>query len=469
MVAPPVLVGTVVLVADGTQRLWALSAQTGGALWVRHFDDIVSASPTVAGSVAAVATDDGRITTVDLADGSTVWERELGLRPRSGPVLVGDTLVVADPGGAVEAFDVSDGTPRWSRALEAGLEQGPAARPATTARSWSATSPVCSTPTPSRTATSSGRSPCARRPGASRCPTTWSWSRSGSRVEARDTGDGTRLWHRDVPQTDAAPTLVGDQVVLPTRDGRVLVLDARTGRTDRSWRLPLPVDGAPVFADVSPGLVGRPAGLLRRRRGRRRHQALGLPGRRRTGLRGGAAPDLAPAGRQRQRAARGRRATPPSSRPAAPWSASIPTGPRPRWPPAGLQTGAVVRDGIAYARVDDELQAIDVADGEVLWSAPAGAAQLTAQPAVSDDTVVFGSQDEGLVSVDRETVGACGSTPLPDAVAGRHPAAPARWRRALRRRRARGVRRGDRARAVAQGRRLLLRPAGGVRRAWSPR
>ena len=87
MVAAPVLAAGVVLVADGNRRLWALSAVTGGALWVRTFDDVVSASPTVADTVAAVATDDGRVTVLDLADGSTVWDREAsGPAPqRPGP------------------------------------------------------------------------------------------------------------------------------------------------------------------------------------------------------------------------------------------------------------------------------------------------------------------------------------------------------------------------------------------------
>ena len=417
IVAPPALVGTVVLVADGTRRLWALSAQTGGALWVREFDDIVSASPTVAGTVAAVVTDDGRLTAVDLADGSTVWDRALGLRPRNGPVLVGDTLVVADPSGAVEAFDVSDGTPRWSRSLEAGISTGPAAPPGDEG-------PVVvsdSTGVLHAYAVDDGDELWAGNARSATRQLALSDEvvvvAAGTQLEARDSTDGRRLWRRDTPNADGSPTLVGDQVVLPTRDGRVILIEARTGRTERSWRLPVPETGGTVYSDVSAGLVGDelvfsgnvdtvggtslwayPLDDEPRSPGVVLHQTLHPLG---------ATANEPPAvsGDVTVVATSGtlERVDPDGS------STTLATS------SSGLQTGAVVRDGVAYARVDDQLQAIDVAEGTVLWTVPSGAAQLTAQPAVSEDAVVFGVQDEGLASVDRETGRPRWVTPLPDA------------------------------------------------------
>ena len=132
----------------------------------------------------------------------------------------------------------------------------------------------------------------------------------GGRVTAVDMADGRRLWTRDVPQTDEPVTIVGDQAVLVTRLGQVLVLDLRTGHTDQSWRLELPLTGERAFVDVPPGLVGQPAGLLRQCRGARQHDPVGLPGRRRRRRPGrrGAGEHRAPVGRQPDRAAeRGRR------------------------------------------------------------------------------------------------------------------------------------------------------------------
>ena len=82
----------------------------------------------------------------------------------------------------------------------------------------------------------------------------------------------------------------------------------------------------------------------------------------------------------------------------------------------GFKPGAVVRDGTAYVRVDDALQAIDVGDGSVLWQAPSGPSVLGGQPSVSDDAVVFSMQDGGLVSVDRATGRPRWVAPLDDAV-----------------------------------------------------
>ena len=89
--------------------------------------------------------------------------------------------------------------------------------------------------------------------------------------------------------------------------------------------------------------------------------------------------------------------------------------------PSGLQTGATVRDGTAYTRVGDRLQAIGVEDGVVAWSVPAGSASLQSQPAVDDHRVVVGVPDVGLRAVDRATARTRWTAAVPDALSVGRP------------------------------------------------
>ena len=428
VVAAPVLAGRVVLVADGTRRLWALSAATGAALWVRRFDDVVSASPTVADTVAVVATDDGLVTVLDLTDGSTVWDREVTTRPRSGPALVGDVLVVTDPGGEVSAFDVDDGAPLWTRSLDAGIDAGPAA-PAGDA------GPVLVTDlngTLHAYAVADGAELWGLRyPG--RVPTHGGVRRRRRGHAGRGAGHGGRHGRRpaavtcDVPQTDEPVTIVGDQAVLAGRVGQVLALDLRTGRTERSWRLRLAADRCPRVRRRTTRPGRRPAGLRRQRRGAGWHDPVGLPGRRRRGRPG-------------RRLSLAGTVHPMDVSPTEPPgvvgdSTVLATGDSlVRQDPdgstttlatstQGFQPGAVVRDGTAYVRVDDQLQAIDVRDGSVLWQVPAGPSVLGAPPSVSDDAVVFGVQDGGLARRPRDRASSLGRASPGRGLRRRAPAA----------------------------------------------
>ena len=105
-------------------------------------------------------------------------------------------------------------------------------------------------------------------------------------LSAFDTGDGHRLWSRSLPTIRSAPAIVGDEVVVVTREGEVLVLGLRDGRPVDRWDLPLPADDADWFVDVDPALVGDTLVLSAFGGGRGPQlNPLCLPGRRRRGRR----------------------------------------------------------------------------------------------------------------------------------------------------------------------------------------
>jgi outer membrane protein assembly factor BamB len=245
------------------------------------------------------------------------------------------------------------------------------------------------------------------------------------RLVVLDASSGARLWSRRVSGTGSASVLVGDQVVATTNDGRVVVLDAGDGALADSWRLPFPAAADSSLVDVTPALIGDDLVLSLNLTSSLGSALLAYPVTE-------AAADRAAGVHLRLRS----RATPPTVpneepvlvddsvvmaagadllRVAPEGSTTLATS------PSGVQAGVVVRDGTAYTRVGDQLQAIELDDGEVSWSVPAGASSLQSQPAVDDDQVVVGVPDVGLRAVDRATGRTRWTTAVPDALSVGRP------------------------------------------------
>jgi outer membrane protein assembly factor BamB len=89
--------------------------------------------------------------------------------------------------------------------------------------------------------------------------------------------------------------------------------------------------------------------------------------------------------------------------------------------PEGMQTGAAVAGGTVVARSSDQVQARRLADGELLWKAPSGAANYGSTPAIGRSTVFFGVEGQGLSAVDLETGAPRWATPVPDQISTPSP------------------------------------------------
>jgi len=221
---------------------------------VRGFDDMVTDSPAVVGGTVVLPTDDRRLTALDLTDGSTVWQVERSTSVRTAPAVNGDQVIVADRGGEVTAYAVSDGAVQWSRSLEGGLLAGPtiaeghvlvgddggiiyALRADDGELEWEERTifyPSEQFAAGNGTLVSIG---------------------DGERVEAYDLDTGDELWNHGLDNADAAPAIVGEQVVTVDDRGDVTVRSLRAGSTEEAWRLPLPNRDEEADVQVDPAVV----------------------------------------------------------------------------------------------------------------------------------------------------------------------------------------------------------------------
>jgi outer membrane protein assembly factor BamB len=416
ILAPPVLAGGAVVVADSLKRLWALSVTDGRALWVRELPDVVSASPAAIGERVAVPTDDGTLTMLDLADGEVDWQVTLTGAIRTSVAYDGEHLLAGDQSGTLSALDLDDGDLAWSTSLDTGLAQGPLV-------------------TDSRVLVQDGDGVVhafsldgdidwqSRGRGTSETPMA-----AGNGVvltldnflqlSAFDTEDGSRLWSRELPTTRSAPAIVGDEVVVSTRAGEVLVLDLADGRPVDRWPLPLPNPDAEWFDDVSPAVVGDCLVLT----------AYGGQSTTDTVLFAYPLRPGAPAGlelRATARALPGAVTEPPllvgddlvvpvpdGLVKVAPDGSTTMLQPS----PGTTQTGAAFADGIVVSRRKDAVQGRRLADGELVWEEPGGDPSFGAVPAIGGDTVAFPVAGQGLSAVDLHTGRSLWRTPIPGQV-----------------------------------------------------
>lgn len=395
----PLLAGDAVVVTDSLKQVWALSVEDGRALWVRELSDVASASPAVVGDQVVVPTDDGTLTALSLTDGSTAWETGLGGPVRWSVASDGDAVLVGDTSGTLTALDPEDGTVTWSTSFDAGLSQGPLVADDLVMvldldGVVHAFSPDGEVRWQSR-----GR-------GQSEVP----MAAAGGVVLVNDfgdltaysTSDGTRLWKRDVGVTRARLAVVGDEAVAAGEDGTVHTYGLRDGRVGDSWTLPAPEAGQRWGSDVVPALVGTDLVLTTSGGGGNSSGGMfayptsGEPGR---GVSLSLRPRPVP--------------TVPSEPPVLAgddvvlggYQQLLKVGPDGTTTvlaelPEANHTGAVVAGDVVVTRSSDQVQALSLADGSVLWERPGGASSLGSVPATDGTTVFYGIADLGLAAVD---------------------------------------------------------------------
>lgn len=117
--------GRMVVVGTSKGEVLAFAASDGKALWTARVSSEVLAPPTVTDSVL-VRTADNRIYALSLADGSRKWMYERGatpplaLRNHSAPLAAGPYVVAGFPGGKLVALNSQNGALIW---------EGPVASP----------------------------------------------------------------------------------------------------------------------------------------------------------------------------------------------------------------------------------------------------------------------------------------------------------------------------------------------------
>jgi len=211
----PIIVGDLVVVgsagrvqfeADSRDGVYAIDVFSGDVEWV--FEAGLDVNGVGYGDGVVVATgDDGRVSGIDVADGREIWSDDVGASAFGNPLVIGEIAVVVDGGGGVTAFDVRTGVRAWRVTLE-GPVRGGVASDGTTIFAASEARDVVALSLEGR-----------------------------QRWKVRVSGVGPAA---EAVQVFAAPTLVGDLVVIPLvrddayPDPALVALDAATGNL--AWR-----------------------------------------------------------------------------------------------------------------------------------------------------------------------------------------------------------------------------------------
>ncbi|WP_037681085.1 serine/threonine-protein kinase [Streptomyces griseus] len=277
---PPVVAGGLVQAsADHGRRLEALDPASGEPRWQRKVPEYGLLQP--AGGMLLLRGADGTVTGVDGASGDTKWKRSLPGQSR--PTLssfVGDPLAYATSDTAdgtrtrVTALDPATGKARWQTLLKGTLQPIGAhdgsvfflsvdnvySRAQAVVRYTPATkaSRRAKLPVPRQSAQASVHGNVAHILG------------NGGSLEAVDVDSGKRLWILETSVSrGSAPVADNAHVYVTAADGRLLAVDARTGRLvgqtpprlgtgagGIAATLPVPVlNGGRVFASAPDGTV----------------------------------------------------------------------------------------------------------------------------------------------------------------------------------------------------------------------
>src|SRR5437588_2091868 len=221
--AAPLVVGHVLLVASGANSLFCLDALTGEEYWVFHSEDALTefwptrTVPVVAGGLVYVALGAANeFNALSIRTGRKVWEVNVHERMTGGPMLNAalGLVYIVTWSGRIVAIDAHSGSKRWDFHISGGSESSPAL--------------------------------------SLRLDMLYLGSFAGY-LYALDASTGRLNWRMPVGSAISAspmgvPVAVQDWVVAASQDGNCLILDARSGKQLRTWKLG-ELRAAPVAAN----------------------------------------------------------------------------------------------------------------------------------------------------------------------------------------------------------------------------
>jgi outer membrane protein assembly factor BamB len=189
----------------------ALDPKSGKKLWEKNLATPVRAAPTAAGDRLFVVTKEGRFFCLAGADGSELWAvrglpQTASRITATSPAVDGDIVVVPYPSGEIVALKVSDGTAVWTESL---------ARTRTTSQ-------LTALSDAARPAIDGG--------------TVFAVGHAG-RMVATQQRTGERLWSLNVPGTQT-PWVAGENVFVVDTSGQLLAIGRRDGKI--VWTVQLP-------------------------------------------------------------------------------------------------------------------------------------------------------------------------------------------------------------------------------------
>jgi outer membrane protein assembly factor BamB len=247
-----------IFIGASDKHLYALDGR-GLFLWSYETGDNIATRPLVVDGAVVVGSEDGTVYSLDGATGAERWTAHVASAIVSSPVLVGDVVVIGSDAGLVSGFDASTGEQRWTYTASGAVE-APIVADDGTVYIASRVGTLAALPTTACQDT---------------CAADWEEQPGGSlrtaplvlddrvlvvdedgTLVALSKDDGHRLWTASGRSYTGSPILVGDSVIVASRNGE---LDRLTsdGVREGGWT----TAGATSATDIPPAFhLGPTAG-----------------------------------------------------------------------------------------------------------------------------------------------------------------------------------------------------------------
>lgn len=118
VMAPPVVVDSVVFFGSRDGNVYAVDASTGNEIWRFVTDGEVEASPAVVNDVVYIGSEDGNIYALAASSGIEIWRFSTGSVVSSSPAIVDDTLYLGSNDGNFFAIDIISGSVNWRTLID---------------------------------------------------------------------------------------------------------------------------------------------------------------------------------------------------------------------------------------------------------------------------------------------------------------------------------------------------------------
>ena len=199
------VLGAYVFAADRDGRVVELSAETGKELWETKTDTPISAGPGAGEGLVLVGTSDAEVLALGIDDGSIVWRARVTSEVLAVPRVDLGVVVIQTADGAITGLSSNDGQQLWVSDHSV---------PVLTLRGTSS-------PAVERGAVVAGF--------------------ANGKVAALTTANGFQIWETSIaiPQgrselerlvdVDANPIIVGDTVYVVSFQGKIAIIDLRSG------------------------------------------------------------------------------------------------------------------------------------------------------------------------------------------------------------------------------------------------
>lgn len=121
----PIVSGERVFVADAMGKIYAISRQDGKELWRKDYQTGFLASPVVSGDQLVIGDYDGNIYALATADGQERWKQTTDGEISGSAAIHGDNVLFACQDGKLYCFEFDTGKPVWTYSADDQIQCSP--------------------------------------------------------------------------------------------------------------------------------------------------------------------------------------------------------------------------------------------------------------------------------------------------------------------------------------------------------